>query len=562
MKKFNLPEQFTFYILFFLCLIGVFLYFAISLNQTYVSIFFRIFSSIADAALFTIPVILFKGRLRFLAIPYLLLIIVIVYINLLYFRNFEDLLPPSSYSLRAAGEPILFKSAMTSFKWADLCLILFFLIPIVYLLISPISKNGNFTYKRKWAVLAFLIIFIGAYTVTFAGGYRRIALSSENTKARNIISELYGDGFGLWKFYYDNHNFTSYIFVVVKNLHKTTLKLNPEEKIYIKNYLESKVGIEKKNHDVPTDENVSNLILIVVESLPFKVIEMEELNDIIPTLMSLKNESSIITLKSDVLTGYGRSADAQFIYNTGLLPLKNEAFVDNYSTKDYPSLAKALKIPSLEIIGEKQTLWFHGNTNRSYGFDKLVHSVAPNSLDQDSLIFEKASVELNGLQPPFFAFITTLSMHDPYVETNVTQNLDWNDLPFQDLRDKNYLERLNHFDRNLNRFLCSLKENGLYKNSVIFIMGDHEIRESTVTNKLHDNHIPVFIINHQNKRPLRKTITQLDIFPTILDLYNKDYIYKDIKYFGLGKSIYQDSVFYSPVQEDYSVSDMIIRGDL
>lgn len=90
----------------------------------------------------------------------------------------------------------------------------------------------------------------------------------------------------------------------------------------IENYLD-KYG----NHYTDNNYSVSerkNLILIIVESLNSWVINFKIDNiEVTPFLNQLCCQSnSIVALKMQPQVKDGRSSDAHFIYNTGILPLK------------------------------------------------------------------------------------------------------------------------------------------------------------------------------------------------------------------------------------------------
>ena len=158
---------------------------------------------------------------------------------------------------------------------------------------------------------------------------------------------------------------------------------------------------------VAADSLKRNLIIIVIESLESRALHFS--SDLHPALTGLINRPGTIYIdRCRVLTDYGRSSDAHFMVNTGLLPLRREALVNRYATKDYPSLAKILGGQSIEIIGEDKSLWSHGLTSRSYGFDRLIDNLAPAAMNQDSIIFEASARALKSIRQPFFMFITTL----------------------------------------------------------------------------------------------------------------------------------------------------------
>ena len=74
--------------------------------------------------------------------------------------------------------------------------------------------------------------------------------------------------------------------------------------------------------------------------------------------------------------------------------------------------------------------------------------------------------------------------------------------------------------------------------------------------------MPVLIINSPWHDITTQEVSQIDVFPTILDIFNVNYNYKGINYSGLGKSIFSNAPGSGPSQEDYAVSEMIIKGDI
>ena len=136
----------------------------------------------------------------------------------------------------------------------------------------------------------------------------------------------------------------------------------------IENYLD-KYG----NHYTDNNYSVSerkNLILIIVESLNSWVINFKIDNiEVTPFLNQLCCQSnSIVALKMQPQVKDGRSSDAHFIYNTGILPLKKGAVAMRYGKAIYPSLAKALKnYTTIEFICDDAKFWNQKVTAYSYG---------------------------------------------------------------------------------------------------------------------------------------------------------------------------------------------------
>lgn len=546
-----------FYAFYYLCMAGLFMVFAFSIKDRSVSFIFRFFSALADAAVFTLPVIFLKGKWKYFMFAFPILISILLFANILYFRNFTDLISPSQYFHSQISDNSVIEGAKASLYPIDILYVILPLLPLIL---------GRFLHKEFQSIkatiqikLALIVILVGTWGITWLGSYRRIAIYSDLTESKKIIGNMYPKNTTNWRFYYNQHNFTGYLFKVALNQRNVRIKLSPEDKKMITDYLVSK---HDKSTSLNSYESPRNLIFIVVESLPWKAVEIDALDEVAPRLAELKNDTSVLKVKLLTLEEIGRSSDAQFIYNTGLLPLRNEPLVSNYAYGDYPSIAKALKIPSIEIIGEEKGLWSHALTNRSYGFSQLIDSVAPKGLNQDSIIFRKTEEILDTLKTPFFLFITTLSMHDPYVGQRVTDEVESNLTNISDKRDIEYLRRLRHFDRSLAQFLNFLKKHRKYDDSLIVIVGDHEINDIQVSSLLHDDSVAMFILNSPLKNLTTRQFSQIDVYPTLLEIFNTQGELFGEEYLGIGQSIFNrdKEVEPAPTEKDYEISEMIIKA--
>lgn len=551
-----------FMVLFFSIFI-LFLYFSLSTRDGNPSVLFKIFSALADSSLLIFPCLFIKGRWRILTLLIPVVLVIVLWANLIYYRNFGDLIPASSYFNSHLRDQTVVDSIASSIITRDLIIFIVVFLPIIYFSIAGYRKVAEARIRFKIIGIDLVMIAI-SWGITMWGGYRRVGIYTNMSHFTDVLEQLYPKHATNWKFFYDQHNFTGYLIRCMLKIRDTGKKLNSNETEYIKQYLSEK-NIHRSHMDSTNNSSSRmNLIMIVVESLPSKILDLEERDYIVPYLSGLIKDSTVIVKKSFVLTGYGRSSDAQFIYNTGLLPLRDEPLVSNFAYKDYPSIAKALQYNSLEIIGERSELWSHKVTNKSYGFDRLISNIALTPYAQDSVIFKRASDEVRHMPQPFFLFISTISMHSPYTSSKVKPLLNPDMLQyFNDLRDVEYLQRLRHFDENLERFIEGLKKDNLFQNSIIIIMGDHVIGEADVSEKLYDECVPLLIINSLLKDVSGREISQIDVFPTLLDMFGLKYKYLDVNYTGLGESIFQkgpESVSFYPSEEDYEVSELIIKG--
>lgn len=507
-----------------------------------------------------------KGNWRYLSLPIPFIVSTVLLANLLYFRNFGDLLQPSSYKADYLNDPFVTRGAITSLKRADILYFILPFLPTAYAILAgrKLTASGTGRRYKMWIGLIFLM----SWGICYAGVFRRVGIYKGLSNPKEIAKQVFSKEIINWINAYETHNFTGYLCKCALISRTVGMDLTPADREYVKEYLSKS---SQRNVGVGSVSRFSsgkgkNLIMIIVESLPFKIFELEEAATLIPEMKRIVADSATIVSRCKVLAGFGRSSDAQFIYNTGLLPLRSEALVDNYASRHYPSLAKALQYKSLEIIGESKQTWMHYLTTKSYGFDALIDNAAPTGMDQDSILFNTAQQEAACLESPFYLFITTITMHDPYDSRKVSHPSGIITKNTKDPRDLEFLERLHHFDRNLGRFLTDLKTKGILERSVVVILGDHEIRASNVSEYLHDEYVPFIIINAPARPSSTVTTTQLDVFPSVLDILECGYTFKGTDYSGLGESIFSPTRIsgraYQPTDEDYKMSEMIIKGDL
>lgn len=531
---------------------------------------FKIAGAIMDSSIIFVLISLLGRNYRIIGNIAVFVLMVIVLSNLLFFRSFNDLIPSSAYFNSQITDPTVIRGGIVAFRHSDILLICAGLLPSVTYFFTDKSKE-HFKKYQKNAILIGLIFLSGSFIISVCGTYRRLSIHKGYFSFSEITEDIFSKEISDWKTSYRNLNFTGYMWrCLLDACNPAYHALTEEENQKIISRL-TKKSQQITIPEIKPDSLPKNLIIIIVESLESNALHKS--SEIFPVLSKLIRDTTNIYIdKCRVLADYGRSSDAQFIINTGLLPLRGEALVNRYAINDYPSLSKALKMNSIEIIGEEKSLWSHGLTSRSYGFGCLVDNAAPEDMNQDSLIFRVAGKHLAAKPEPFFMMITTLSMHDPYIRNNVSTNIPMN---FKDKRDKEYFNRLNHFDNALGHFIDKLKDMGIFEDTMIVVVGDHEIRYGTTSFPM-DSYVPLIIINSPIPRNQyrKENITQLDIFPTILYLMGKEMEFFGVNYKGLGTNIFNlntDSVNTDSAntdsantdsaidEEDYAISDLIIR---
>lgn len=293
-----------------------------------------------------------------------------------------------------------------------------------------------------------------------------------------------------------------------------------------------------------------NLIIILVESLASWPIGLEvDGIEATPRLNGFIRDSQALYFpKVWPCRKDGRSADAQLIINTGLLPISNGATSTSFGTNTYMSLPKALRqagYQSVSCITDAKDFWNQGATTKSYGFDEL-HDKLKGDVPicrWDEHLFSKGFDILTQMQEPFYAQLVTMSMHD-IVPTDATTPLDNCNFPTKDIG--YHLILTNYTDHHIGLFVDRVKEAGLYDNSIIVIVSDHDaytynLYEQRDKCEPEDRFIPLIILNSPLRTDTDRVIAQIDIYPSLLDIMGvENYCFR-----GLGESVFRGHSNYA-----------------
>ncbi len=301
--------------------------------------------------------------------------------------------------------------------------------------------------------------------------------------------------------------------------------------------------------------NRKNVIFILVESYMSFVSDMlVNGREVTPFLNSLKRESSTYyngQMHANITIG--ESSDGQFTYLTGLLPLQSTITISKAKDCRLPGLPKQLQIPSRMIIPTVPSVWDQDIMCQQYGFDKLYSSYDYDNGNKDILndeeVFQLAIQQDKKTTEPFFSFILTMSMHQPY-----NQQIDPS-FPIEDAKISHelacYLNACHYSDRQIASYFKYLKSSGLYDRSIIVIASDHHVHSTDFGQKLD---IPLYVINERNNHSWEGTCQQLDVYTTLLDIMGVN-----SNWCGLGQSLMSPK--YTEKELKWKVSEWIIRSN-
>ena len=319
--------------------------------------------------------------------------------------------------------------------------------------------------------------------------------------------------------------------------------------------------------------NIQNVIFILVESYLSVTSDLVvDGQEITPNLNKLKRDSNVY-YNSHMIpnVSIGESSDGQLIYMAGLLPLHSEITVSKAKKNSIIGLPEQIKkaypdLQSLTIIPTNPSLWDQQAMSDSYGFDKLYSMLdyqaemkdnENGAFLTDEMIFRYASKKDESNKPPFFSLILTMSMHQPF-NSFVEHGFHLTDksLPQEY---KNYLTNCHYTDFQIGKYLNDLKDKGLYDNSLIVIVSDHDAHPDYLgmDGKI-SREIPIYIVNggFDNSNAWSGECNQLDVYTTILDIMGIQSQWR-----GFGHTLLNKDYHNSVTGDIQEMSDWIIYSD-
>lgn len=498
-------------------------------------------------------------------------------LNIYYYRFFNQY-----FNFRDFGEAKNFKDGVVwdSVFSAVHCSDVFFLIAIalfLFLIIrmepSRISCVGRIKRLKVYAALPLLmIVFYGTERVLMDAvlavrdsehrakllqGWDYTYIHTRNIQHRGVFcGQFYDDA-------------------IVKREDKV---LSAEEKAFVERHNVQLCESIMRDDRTVTDSVPKNIIFILLESgLSYPIGRIIDGVEITPNLNALLRESGTYyngMCKSNI--GIGQSFDGQFIYHTGLLPLKGKltsTFVVDNDLKAFPLFLKekyGTQFASM-AIPTGPGMWRQEEMCRLYGYDELLSATTVGRamgdggqwLDlNDSLLVDMimGKSDESFSTPPFLHTMLTMSMHGPYDDAE--HDLEMPTIPSHSFRMNNYLKHYHYTDRQLGRYFTFLKSKGLYDNSIIIIASDHGIRAQSLDmpeEQIGARFLP-FIIAHANinsENAWTGDMNQMDVFTTLIDLLRLD-----TDWYGLGSSVLDKERYENRLNETtQKVSDLIVESN-
>ena len=434
---------------------------------------FLVFFNPLSSALFFLGIALFARGKRVGTWIIILnsLLTFILYANVVYYRFFSDFitLPTLTQTSNING---VAGSIGSLLAWQDLM----YTVDILLLIGIFVSARKKWSLERIRLRNAALVLTAGvaafAFNLQLAEADRPQLL--ERTFDRTYIVKYLGA-----------FNYTIYDAIQSTNSSAQRVLADENDITEVERYVNAQYA--EPNEKYFGAAKGKNIIKIHLESFQTFLINYK-LNgeEVTPFLNSLvnKKESDFMFFKNYFhQTAQGKTSDAELMLDTSLYGLPQGSAFSLKGKNTYQAAPAILQqedgYESAIMHGDEKTFWNRNNIYKQFGVDKYFSAdhydmSEENVLNyglKDKPFFEQSIPMLQSLEQPFYAHLMTLTHHYPF-------NLDERDatIPPAETGDKTvdqYFQTARYLDEALKAFFEDLKAQGLYKDSVIMLYGDH-----------------------------------------------------------------------------------------
>lgn len=459
---------------------------------------------------------------------------IIIYANLVFYRSFTDFITiPQLFQTSNAAD--LGASILSLIKVYDL--FLFADVILIWYLSKKKESDMVVHYPRKGKVfvLAFSLVLL-------AGNFLLAEMERPQLFTRAFDREYLVKNIGLLNYHiYD---------VVVHSKVKTQRVLaDGNELPAIETYIEEKVRSDQKSSLFGIAED-KNIIFISAESVQSFVINNEVNGEVItPFLNSLVEDESTYYFENFYhQTMQGKTSDSEFLIENSLYPASRGAVFFTHGQNEYHAMPEMLEEKNYQSVvfhANNRSFWNRDQIYESLKFDEYYDIDSYEVTDENSVgwglkdksFFDQSIKYLQALETPFYSKFITLTNHFPFELDEDDRSIEPYDSNSNTLN--HYFPTVRYTDEAIEGFFNELKRTGLYEDSIIVIMGDHdgisanhnramsqylEKDEITPYDLLKLQRVPFFvhIPGHDKGEVMSVVSGQIDVKPTLLHLVGID----------------------------------------
>lgn len=409
-------------------------------------------------------------------------------INSVYYHYYSSFASVSLLSLTCFAADVSDAIFENVLKLKDL---VYLLIPVLLYIFYKYLKNKKNYFKEKEEkkyikyplILSIILFVIGAISMPLSSWSRLYKLWNRESVVMN---------FGIYIYQIDD------LIQSVRPQINTLFGHDSSLKEVTEYYEENKY--KESNNEYTNIFDGKNIIVIHAESMQTFPMSLSFNNEeVTPNLNKLASEGIFFSnFYSEV--GVGTSSDAEFTFNTSLMPSNNGTVFVNYFDREYISIPKLLKEKgyyTYSMHANTGDFWNRNIMHKNLGYDKfynkesyIIDEIIGLGLSDKS--FFKQSVQImkdikNSEGEPFYGLLITLTNHTPFSDlelmdeyrTTIDVEINNQTITREYLNNTvmgNYLRSVHYADQAIGEFIESLDKEGLLENTVLVIYGDHDAR--------------------------------------------------------------------------------------
>lgn len=455
---------------------------------------------------------------------------IIIYFNLLFYRSFTDFLTiPQLFQTSNLTD--LSSSIFSLIKPFDV--LLFVDVIIIWYICKKREAIVQFFYGKRHKVFALVISLL-----LLSGNFLLAEMERPQLLSRAFDREYLVKNIGI--FYYHLYD------VAMQSKMRTQKVLaDDNDLLTIKGYINDEIRSKEESGLFGIGKG-RNIIFISAESIQSFVINNEVHGEAVtPFLNSLVDDPNTFYFENFYhQTSQGKTSDSEFITENSLYPISSGAVFFTHAQNEYHSMPEIMKkkdYQSVVLHANTNSFW---NRNQMYEsleieqfFDKEFFDVTEeNEIGwglKDKEFFTQSIPYLRELEQPFYAKMITITNHFPFELDEGDRSIEPYDSNSNTLN--NYFPTVRYTDEAIEQFFIQLKAAGLYDNSMIIIMGDHDgisanhnkamamylnKEEITPYDYMQLQRVPFYIHipGYGEGKKMSKIAGQIDIKPTLLHL--------------------------------------------
>ena len=466
--------------------------------------------------------------------------------NNIYYSMTDTFFDFSLILLASEGSEYFMDAILNCNIWvyiSSIIIIIFFIFGLKYF------KGNNQTNLKSIIKVFFLFLIVHTITPLFLGKANDSLSWSTWRNPRNIYINFNDNNKSMMVSGIYEYSVRNFYITFVK-----TKKSNNYEDI---NFLEEEYNKEEENYSTSYTGKYKdkNLILLQLEGIDNWLITEKDT----PTLYNMMNNSINFTNHYSYYNGGGSTFNSEFAVNTGFItPLSYTQNAYTFNKNYFPySLANLFKASdySVNAFHMNDSEYYSRGTNyKNWGYENYYGLKDLGTYKDDSYTLDRELILNETFQEKMFNsekfvdYIITYSGHLTFTtEKGVCKKLVIEDI----LKEENLEELPNYYilpemteedcarrqaketDYMVELLLNTLQEKGLLENTVIVVFTDHylyTLSDQTILDKYKEtgnnliNKTPFFIWdNGETKKKITSVTSQLNIMPTLLNLFGLEY---------------------------------------